>query len=804
MTRSVFPPRLARLLSIVVGCVSIVASALSAPVASAAPGSVAVAWGANRFGQLGDGSNTGSKVPVNVTMPPGVSFSQVSAGYAFTLALATDGSVWAWGNNKQGQLGDGTTTSRTGPVKVLTPQGATFTAVSAGGRHSIALASDGSAWAWGWNAYGQLGNGSAASSSLPTPVQMPVGVLFTAVSAGWFHSLALASNGKVWAWGDNGYGQLGDGTSTNRRLPVKVSSPRGVRFTQVSAGVYHGLALSADGTAWAWGSNVNGELGDGTRTGERSPVLVHTAPGITVTQVSAGYYDSLAVTSIGAALAWGSNYTGQLGVGTTRDQRLPVGVHLPSGVSVTQVSAGFAHSVALASDGTVWSWGTDNQGQLGDGRNKRRTSPVEVAVPGSVALTQVDAGGAHSVGLLVPAQPMSRSDTGARNMTRSYEASSSSRKAASTSSTGATLASGQQSGDWPKFRYDLANAGYNPNETTLGVSNVSGLQTKWTANTGDQVYSSPAVVGGVVYDASYNGDVYALDASTGAQLWITPTGTSIEDSSPTVAGGVLYIGSSINSGRLYALDANTGAILWSVSPGGSINASPVVDNGKVFVGSGDGSMYAFDTSTGSELWAAPTGGGSSAAVVNGVVYAGAGRTTVTGTMNAVDEATGTLLWTSTVGGPISFAPAVANGIVYGGSEDGHLYAFDATTGAIDWGVHVGYFCYTPSVANGVVYVGANPDGGDAGPIYAIDASTGAILWQADVGTRGSAVQGVAIANGVLYFGSSNGNVFAVEAATGSVLWQSVTGWYVTASFAVANGVAYVGSHDDNVYAYSLP
>src|SRR5207244_4702825 len=119
----------------------------------------------------------GSNVPINVSMPTGVSFSQVSAGYAFTLALATDGSVWAWGNNAKGQLGDGTTRNRTSPVKVLAPQGVTFTAVSAGGRHSLALASDGSAWAWGWNSYGQLGNGSSMSSSfVPTPVQMPIGV----------------------------------------------------------------------------------------------------------------------------------------------------------------------------------------------------------------------------------------------------------------------------------------------------------------------------------------------------------------------------------------------------------------------------------------------------------------------------------------------------------------------------------------------------------------------------------------------------------------------------------------------------
>ena len=154
-----------RRLSIAVACLVIVASALSAPVASALTGSAAVAWGANRFGQLGNGSAAGSNVPVNVSMPTGVSFSQVSAGYAFTLALATDGSVWAWGDNAKGQLGDGTTRNRTSLVKVLAPPGVTFTAVSAGGRHSLALASRRSARPSGRD------DGTPASTS-PRPARL--------------------------------------------------------------------------------------------------------------------------------------------------------------------------------------------------------------------------------------------------------------------------------------------------------------------------------------------------------------------------------------------------------------------------------------------------------------------------------------------------------------------------------------------------------------------------------------------------------------------------------------------------------
>ncbi len=191
----------------------------------------AYAWGANGSGQLGIGTNTGSSVPVAVTMPAGVTFTSVTAGNIHSLALGSDGKTYAWGDNSLGQLGDGTTWYRYVPVAVTMPPGVTFTSVTGGYQSSVALGSDGKAYGWGANYYGQLGNGSTTNSSVPVAVTMPPGVTFTSVSASiGTYSVALGSDGKTYAWGSNGSGQLGNGTTTNSSIPVAVTMPPGVTF----------------------------------------------------------------------------------------------------------------------------------------------------------------------------------------------------------------------------------------------------------------------------------------------------------------------------------------------------------------------------------------------------------------------------------------------------------------------------------------------------------------------------------------------------------------------------------------------
>ena len=225
------------------------------------------AWGANGRGQLGDGSTTNRPYPVQLNHFADV--TKIAAGMAHSVALGADGTVWAWGRNVSGQLGDGSTTDRLTPVQVSGL--ADVTAIAAGYEHSVALRADGTVWAWGGNWTGQLGDGSTIGSLMP--VQISVLGDVASITAGYDHSLALGADGTVWAWGGNGLGQLGDGTSTNRPVPVQVSGLGDV--ASIAAGGNHSLALHVDGTAWAWGWNWAGQLGTGGTTPHLMPVRVN-------------------------------------------------------------------------------------------------------------------------------------------------------------------------------------------------------------------------------------------------------------------------------------------------------------------------------------------------------------------------------------------------------------------------------------------------------------------------------------------------------------------------------------------------
>ncbi|HEX5752852.1 MAG TPA: RCC1 repeat-containing protein [Archangium sp.] len=328
------------------------------------------AWGNNEFGQLGTGTNTHSATPLQVS---GLSeLMVISAGNnaQHAIALGTDGSVWSWGANWYGQLGDGTTAHRAAPVQVSGPS--TVVAVSAGGNFSLAMRRDGLVWAWGYNAEGELGDGTATHRSTPMPVSDVSDAVMA--SAGDQHALAMSSDGTVWAWGHNTSGQVGDGTLTHRTTPSKVSGLSGV--VAVSAGGQHSLALRGDGTVWAWGYNESGALGDGSTLQRSTPVQVSGLSGVVA--ISAGYLHSLALRHDGTVWAWGSNTLNQLGDGTAEPQRsTPVRV---SGLSdVVAISAGRNHSLAMHADGTLWAWGRNATGQLGDGTTTQRATPVPVS-----------------------------------------------------------------------------------------------------------------------------------------------------------------------------------------------------------------------------------------------------------------------------------------------------------------------------------------------------------------------------------------------------------------------------------------
>jgi len=341
------------------------------------------AWGSNTDGALGVGASIdNSLVPIAIGGLTGV--SAISAGDGFSLALMNDGTMKGWGENFFGATGSGdNVTPQYTPVNVVDLTN--VKTISAGGYYSIALKNDGTVWAWGSGYYGQLGNNTVDIPSFtPVQVQGPGGVGFLnnvlTISAGQNNTLALKNDGTAWAWGRNDAGQIGNGTTTDALVPFQVQGPGGVGFlnnvSAVSVGEVHSLALLSDGTVRAWGNNDHGQLGDGSTTTRLTPVQVS---GLTnVLAISAGGHFSVALKSDGTVWAWGSGQNGQIGDGGSPADRLtPVQV---SGLTnVLAISAGLDHALALKNTGTVWAWGYNGFGQIGVGTNTDALTPVPVS-----------------------------------------------------------------------------------------------------------------------------------------------------------------------------------------------------------------------------------------------------------------------------------------------------------------------------------------------------------------------------------------------------------------------------------------
>jgi len=393
------------------------------------------AWGLNDDGQLGDGTQTelymGRSMPRPVAGLTGV--TRVAGGRTHSLALKGDGTVWAWGDNSEGGIGDGTTTRRLVPVQV--PGVAGIVAIDAG-RHSVALRNDGTVWAWGSNGYGQLGDDTFIDRL--SPIRMPSLTNVASIAVSYLHAVAVKTDGSVWAWGHNGYGELGDGTFQQRTLPVPMLLTGGV--AQAALGSEHSIALGTDGRLRTWGSDGSGQLGRGTRIVGSTPanpgiagIVAVSAGGkhslalrgdgtvlaagsnngggqlgdgtltnratfapvselTDVVQISAGFFHSVARKADGSVWAWGSPFEGRLGAG---DGDGTVPIHVDTLANIVQVSAGGGHTLAVRSDGTVWAWGENRSGQLGDGSTATRTRPVQVA--GLSGVVEVSAGYDHSL-----------------------------------------------------------------------------------------------------------------------------------------------------------------------------------------------------------------------------------------------------------------------------------------------------------------------------------------------------------------------------------------------------------------------
>jgi alpha-tubulin suppressor-like RCC1 family protein len=332
-------------------------------------------WGFNAMGQLGNATNTDSRTPVDVSgLPSGV--SSIALGGNHSCARLNSLAVKCWGSNFGGELGDGTTTYRNIPVDV--PGVTAVSGISAGYAHTCALTNGGGVKCWGWNYYGQLGNGSVVNSATPVNVTgLASGV--SAISAGLAHTCALTAAGGIWCWGSSRKGQLGNGTTTDSLVPVPVTGlASGV--SAISAGGEHTCALMSAGGVKCWGDNRYGQLGIGTTTDSSVPMSVSgLASGVTAISAPGGTpgINTCALTTLGAVTCWGHGGSGALGNGMHTDSTVPVNVAgLMSGVSA--VATGYGHSCGLLTGGGVKCWGFNSSGQLGNGTKASSSVPVAV------------------------------------------------------------------------------------------------------------------------------------------------------------------------------------------------------------------------------------------------------------------------------------------------------------------------------------------------------------------------------------------------------------------------------------------
>ena len=333
-------------------------------------------WGYNDAGQLGLGDLISRSNPVQINTKNGtvIPFKKVAGAKViasgFTLAVKTDGTLWAWGNNNAGQLGINTTINRSSPTQVGTDTN--WSDIALGISHTIAIKTDGTLWGWGNNTYGQAGTLS-----------------WSKISSGNSHTLALRSDNSLWAWGLNSSGQLGDGSTVNKSSPVFVSNA--FLWRDIAAGTNMSAGISINGLLYTWGNNTNGVLGLGDILNKNTPHLVSSV--LSFTQVSVKNSHTLAISSNKLLFGFGANNSGQLGLGDTIDRSSPVQIGSNSWISV---AAGYDHTLALRSDYTLYAWGLNNYGQIGTSDTINRSSPVQVSTS---SWTTIDSGFNHSLAI---------------------------------------------------------------------------------------------------------------------------------------------------------------------------------------------------------------------------------------------------------------------------------------------------------------------------------------------------------------------------------------------------------------------
>lgn len=349
---------------------------------------------------------------LEIAPPRSGPFTALSMTVQHACGLTATGRAFCWGRNSlpngsvSGQLGVGLDVPRSAePVPVRAPAGVAFAKLSAGRLHTCALTPVGAAWCWGLNFNGMLGDGTTQQRQLPVAVAMPAGVTFISIAAGESHTCALAPNGQAWCWGDNGSGQLGDGTTNARLLPVRVLQPAGVSFTQVIAGSESSCGLDPSGQAWCWGDAALA-AGSQTAPDPLTPIAVRQPAGVAFTSLSGSFDEAAAgVTATGQAYFWGTYPTGFQGEGYFASyQATPAPISQPAGLSLTSWTNQLGFMCGRATDERAWCLGLNAWGQLGDGTGVSRLEPRVVASPAGVTFSHVAPGSQSACALATTGQ----------------------------------------------------------------------------------------------------------------------------------------------------------------------------------------------------------------------------------------------------------------------------------------------------------------------------------------------------------------------------------------------------------------
>jgi len=335
-------------------------------------------WGQNNYGQLGDNTIVHRSSAVQTVAGGSVWASATDTIRYATSVIKTDGTLWMWGQNSSGQLGDGTIIHRSSPVQTIAG-GSNWIKVSSNRDWTAAIKSDGTLWTWGYGGYGSLGDNTIIHRSSPVQT-IAGGSTWSKVATSRTSTYGIKTDGTLWAWGKNNSAGLADTTSVSKSSPIQTIAG-GNNWSSISANGFNAAAIKTDGTLWIWGSATYGGMGAGAVTSADSPIQTISG-GTNWRQVSLGEYHVMGLKTDGTLWTWGYNQQGSLGINTVINTSSPAQT-MASGSNWAQISAGGYHSTAIKTDGTLWTWGNNGNGGLGTNDTTHRSSPVQTVVGGS-------------------------------------------------------------------------------------------------------------------------------------------------------------------------------------------------------------------------------------------------------------------------------------------------------------------------------------------------------------------------------------------------------------------------------------